>query len=403
MSWGEAIEKLVKRRLENYAAPAPQDWELLEQKLLRARRWYHGWMVGGLSSLLILLSSSAGFSPAAPEPMAPLRSRAPVAVQAPALRPWQALPTQGLPGGALLAPAEVWTAPAQPATFRPLEVPAPALWQSLAQKPSAYLTKPGQPKWNPLSAELEKALHEADLAYVSPLQYMRPWSFEICIYPNFTFRKFTIRPGMENRMHQEFIDAIRHSEKTGFSLNLGLEVSRRIGRITYLHTGLNYITNSFRTDFDFTHFRDAQLRGDEREITGYTLKDRPVRVAFSNANQYHYLQVPLSISYQPWLNDQVRLNLETGFSYLHFMGAEGITLDYRTLEEIALESRSYQAHMASVNVRLGFQYYVNEQINIGLEPSLQYFTNTIYSDQYPFDMVPYSVGLAVNLKVKLRP
>ncbi|MDR9373966.1 MAG: hypothetical protein RI565_03800 [Schleiferiaceae bacterium] len=394
--WSEAIERLVKRRLQDYAAPAPDDWDLLEQKLVKAQRWYQGWMAGGLSCVLVLLSSSAGYSPAAPEAVEALRSHAAVTVEAPTLRSWQAFPARRQTPPALMSSG-------------------PSLQSSAPEKISALTAAPWQRLWPAMESPWVEALpffapaaepplpENEHLAYVSPYQHKRRWSYEISINPNFTFRKFTIEPGMENRMHQEFVDAVRHSEKTGFSLNLGLEVSRRVGRITYLHTGLNYITNNFRTDFDFTHFRDAQLDKPTGEIVRYTLKDRPVRVAFTNANQFHYLQVPLSISYEPWINDQVRFNMEAGFSYLRFMGAEGITLDHRTLEEVTLSSRSYRLHMASVNLRLGFQYYVNEQVNIGLEPSLQYFTNTIYSDQYPFDMVPYSVGLAVNLKVKLRP
>ncbi len=394
--WSDAIERLVKRRLQNYAAPAPDDWDLLEQKLVRAQRWYQAWMAGGLSCVLVLFSITAGFSPAAPKPGEALRTPPVVKVEPPRLRSWRALPARRQTPPPPIAPGR----PPQSSGPEKVSALTVASWQPLRparEEPRVKALPFLAPGPEPVLPENEH------LAYVSPYQHKRRWSYEVSINPNFTFRKFTIEPGMENRMHQEFVDAVRYGEKTGFSLNLGLEVSRRIGRITYLHTGLNYITNNFRTDFDFTHFRDAQLDKPSGEIVRYTLKDRPVRVAFTNANQFHYLQVPLSISYEPWINDQVRFNMEAGFSYLRFLGAEGITLDHRTLEEVTLSSRSYRQHMASVNLRLGFQYFVNEQVNIGLEPSLQYFTNTIYSDQYPFDMVPYSVGLAVNLKVKLRP
>ena len=53
-------------------------------------------------------------------------------------------------------------------------------------------------------------------------------------------------------------------------------------------------------------------------------------------------------------------------------------------------------------MKIGANYYVNERINIGFEPTLMYFTNTIYEDDYPFYVIPYSVGLNFNLQVKLN-
>ena len=91
-----------------------------------------------------------------------------------------------------------------------------------------------------------------------------------------------------------------------------------------------------------------------------------------------------------------------GFSLLYFLEAQGSTIDYRTLELIDLADRSYRKYMASSSLKLGVQYYLSPNMNIGLEPTLMYFTNSIYTEDYPFEVIPYSMGLNLNLQMKLQ-
>ena len=237
--------------------------------------------------------------------------------------------------------------------------------------------------------------------YISPLQEKDPWSYSLNIYPNFAFRKFSIDPNKRARLHSDFIDAMLDSEASGLNLNLGLEVNKRIGLITYVNTGVEYIRNSYLAQFDFVNFRDANIDYSTGEITSYTMRKDPNRIVFNNQNSFHYLNFPLSISHQPWASENVRINLEVGFSLLYFLKAEGSTIDYRNLEIIALSQRSYRKFMGSSSIKVGLQYYVNEKLNIGLEPTLMYFTNSIYTEEYPFEVIPYSMGLNVNLQLKL--
>ena len=109
----------------------------------------------------------------------------------------------------------------------------------------------------------------------------------------------------------------------------------------------------------------------------------------------------MSISHQPWASENVRINLEVGFSLLYFLDAQGSTIDYRSLEVIALSQREYRKFMGSSSIKIGLQYYVNQKLNIGLEPTFMYFTNSIYTEEYPFEVIPYSMGLNVNLQLKL--
>lgn len=202
-------------------------------------------------------------------------------------------------------------------------------------------------------------------------------------------------------MHSDFIDAMQHSESSGVNLNVGFEISRRIGPITYFNTGIEYINNSYNAEYDFVNFRDANF--DSRgEIINYTLLDDPQRIIFNDLNSFHFLNFPASISYQPWATDHLRINLEFGFSMLYFLKAQGSTIDYRTLEQIDLKDRGYRKFIASSSLKIGVQYYLSPNMNIGFEPTLMYFTNSIYTEEYPFEVIPYSMGLNVNLQMKLQ-
>lgn len=237
--------------------------------------------------------------------------------------------------------------------------------------------------------------------YISPLQEKKPWSYSLNLYPNFAFREFKIDPTKRRLLHSDFIDAMQHSERSGMNLNIGFEISRRIGPIAYFNTGIEYLNNSYNAEYDFVNFRDANFDGNG-EIIDYTLLDDPQRITFNDLNSFHFLNFPASISYQPWATDHLRINLEFGFSLLYFLEARGSTIDYRTLEQIDLSERSYRKYIASSSLKIGLQYYLSPNMNIGFEPTLMYFTNSIYTEEYPFEVIPYSMGLNVNLQMKLQ-
>ncbi len=238
--------------------------------------------------------------------------------------------------------------------------------------------------------------------YISHLQAQNPWSYSINVYPNFTFRKFSVDRKKVNLLHRDFVDAIEASESRGFSFNVGLEVSRRIGDITYLNGGFEFISYNTNANFNFTNFRDANIDAATGEIKSYNIREEPIDIAFTDENNYHYLNFPLSISYQPWATSHIRLNLEAGGSFMYFLGAKGQTIDYTTLDIIDLSTREYREYSGSFSLKVGANYYVTERINFGFEPTLMYFTNTIYTEDMPFTVIPYSVGLNVHMQVKLN-
>ncbi|WP_417610783.1 hypothetical protein [Owenweeksia hongkongensis] len=239
-------------------------------------------------------------------------------------------------------------------------------------------------------------------AYVSPLQEKKPWSYSIKVYPNFTYRKFTVAANKMPYIHRDFIDQVKVSESGGFSLNVGFEASKRIGRITYLNAGVEYISYKTEANFDFMNYRDAVINNESGKITSYDFRNEAEHIVIVDANRYHYLNFPLSIAYRPWATDHVRLNIEAGGSYMYFIKASGKSIDYQTLDIIDLSERDYRNSMASICLKVGASYHVSESFNIGIEPTVVYFSNTIYTEEYPFEVVPYSVGINFKLQMKLN-
>jgi len=238
--------------------------------------------------------------------------------------------------------------------------------------------------------------------YISPLQSTNPWSWSVNVYPNFSFRKLRIDRDKIDFLHRDFVDAMETAERTGFSYNVGLEISKRIGAITYLNTGVEYISYKTDAQFNFSNFREENIHPETGKIIGYTLKENPEQILLADENVYHYINIPLTISYQPWASTHVRLNIEAGGSLLYFAEANGKTLDYKTLEFTDLSQQEYRSYIGSFCFKMGANYYVSRVVNIGFEPTLVYFTNTIYTDDYPFNVIPYSVGLNFNLQIKLN-
>lgn len=239
-------------------------------------------------------------------------------------------------------------------------------------------------------------------AYVSPMQEVNPWSYSVKVYPNYTYRKFVVAPNKMQYIHRDFVDQVEVSETGGFSLNVGFEASKRIGLITYLNAGVEYISYKTEANFDFTNYRDAVINSSTGEIQSYHLRSEPEQVVISDINRYHYVNFPFSIAYKPWATDHVRMNIEAGGSYMYFVTASGQSLDYQTLEIIDISERDYRNSMASVFMKIGVNYHVSPKFSLGFEPTVMYFTNTIYTEEYPFEVIPYSVGVNFKLQMKLN-
>ncbi len=238
--------------------------------------------------------------------------------------------------------------------------------------------------------------------YISPLHKNTVWEYSLNVYPSFTYRKFSVDENKSEYIHRDFVDQVKVSEHGKFSLNIGAEFSRQVDDATYINFGVEYITHKTNVGFDFLSFRDANVDPATGAITSYTLKESTEQIVVQDFNSYRYFNFPVSVAYRPWASDHVRINIEGGLSYMYFAGAKGLSLDYKTLEVINLEERDFRKNVASFTVKIGATYHISPDFNFGFEPTFVYFTNTIYNEEYPFKVIPYSIGVNLKLQMKLN-
>lgn len=238
--------------------------------------------------------------------------------------------------------------------------------------------------------------------YLSPYDKQEPWIFSFSVQPSFTYRKFTTDQDRKSFIHQDFINAVERAESHGLSLNAGIIASGRVGAITFINFGAQWVSYNNKASFSFMKFRDEHINTLTGEITHYTIRDDAEKISFVDDNYYRYLNFPLSVSHRPWLNEHLRLNLQTGVSLMRFVSAEGKNLDFKTLDIIDISQRNFQPWITSFEVKMGLRYYVSEQMNFGIEPTFSFISGTIFSESYPFKVVPYAAGANLSLELKLN-
>ncbi len=227
-------------------------------------------------------------------------------------------------------------------------------------------------------------------------------SVSIGVYPSYTFRDLQVRGTGQNKVHKDYMETINSSEKGGMAFNVGAEIKYKIGKELFLGSGLYYTQTKITGAYDFEITEDPIIDPNTQEIIGYKPAPEGTYVNTGIVNSYSYLQIPLVISYQPWVTKKLRMVVEGGTSYLRFIKAEGTTLDYQNLRAIDLSYLDYNKNLFSINFKIGLNYYLNPQIALGLEPTFMYFSRGIYANDYPIYMVPWSIGVNFNMKIRLK-
>ncbi len=232
-----------------------------------------------------------------------------------------------------------------------------------------------------------------------------PWEVTLNFYPNYTFRDFKMNPAYADEVNPRYEEIIKSSEKGGFGFNVGVAVRYALGKDVFIASGLGYIENKVNGRYNFDIYQpidpvtqDNVARvGKTEEFKMYTA----IPVNQGIVQTFRYVQVPLHVSYQPWATKRLRLLVEGGFSYIRFLNASGTTIDYQTLVPRDVADLDYVKNSASFDFKVGFAYYVSNQVAVGLEPSLLYFTNSIFKDDHPTYVVPWSVGVNFNVRMRL--
>jgi hypothetical protein len=231
-----------------------------------------------------------------------------------------------------------------------------------------------------------------------------PWEVTLNFYPNYTFREFKINPNYGDMINPRYEEIIRNSERGGFGFNVGLAVRYHLGSDVFLASGLGYIENKVNGAYNFKILEPIYAESHNQARVGKTLDETQYTSTLVDqgiVQTFRYLQVPLHISYQPWATERLRLLVEGGMSYIRFISASGATIDHQTLGVRDVADLDYVKNMGSFDFKVGFAYYVSNQIAVGLEPSFLYFTQSIFKDDHPTYVIPWSVGVNFNVRMRL--
>jgi hypothetical protein len=196
------------------------------------------------------------------------------------------------------------------------------------------------------------------------------------------------------------MDIIEASERGGIAFNAGVDVRYHLGNNVFIGSGLAYIQTKITGNYAFDITNTPIIDG-YGNITSYTELSEPVAIDRGIIQTFQYVQLPLHISYQPWVANRLRLNIEGGISFIRLFSASGATIDHQTLTPIDLESLTFYRNLGSFDFKVGILYYVNPQVAMGVEPTLMYFNRSLFEDDYPLYMVPWSVGVNFSVRMKL--
>lgn len=230
------------------------------------------------------------------------------------------------------------------------------------------------------------------------------WSLLASVYPNYTFRNFAVSAAYSGVVHERYEEIIRASERGGFAFNAGLDVRYNLGKGVFLSSGVGYIEMKVNGRYNYTVYEEINMTKTEPDLVG---KTESVSVYHAHAvdqgivQSYRYLQVPFHVIYQTRASKKLMVTVEGGMSYVRFLGADGTTIDHQTLVPTDVSQMRYNKNLTSADFKVGISYEVAQQVAIGLQPSLMYFTNSIYTQESALSVVPWSVGVNFNISMRL--
>ena len=108
------------------------------------------------------------------------------------------------------------------------------------------------------------------------------------------------------------------------------------------------------------------------------------------------MEIPLEINYA-LIDRTLGVNLISGISSM-FLVDNSVSLESDSGTTEVGEANNVNAFNFSANFGVGFQYKLNEKINVQVEPLLKYHLNTFSNTAGAFR--PYSIGVYSGIRYK---
>ncbi|MBX9852543.1 MAG: outer membrane beta-barrel protein [Cytophagaceae bacterium] len=231
-----------------------------------------------------------------------------------------------------------------------------------------------------------------------------PLYAELVVGPGFAYRNISGDEALVNNRNQY------EDDKTTF--NGGIRFNYALTRSLSIGTGL--VFSGYGEKYKF----DKQYEG-EWKYNGYWYQDtstgnndpifvktdsfytkRP-DVNYSSRNYYRYMSIPVFVNYA-FGQQKLRFNLGAGFASSVLLAAHTSRLHDSTYavisESSSGESNPFRKVNLSFMVMPGVIYDVNNKLKLLFEMQYTQFINSIYQDNYPVQLRPYSLEVKVGVR-----
>lgn len=254
--------------------------------------------------------------------------------------------------------------------------------------------------------ETDTASQQKELIIITPQNKYtsKEWAVGLFFSPRYAFRIVT--PAVSDDV---YITGMANRNTTGserMGYEIGFSVNKAISRHLYLETSLAFIQLKENLSYMYTTGKiDTLLRqasGDGQQIQITAVYETGNRQLISS---YAYGGWRIGASYYFWQNHRRRFNLTMngGINLLVkgqtreiINGQESKTIYFPSKENI-LEQTNY-----NLLIGAGYSMRVMEKYELMLMPTLNYFLGSTFKNREPFGLQPYSLGIHVQLRRRLK-
>ncbi|MDO1450069.1 hypothetical protein Q0590_27560 [Rhodocytophaga aerolata] len=232
----------------------------------------------------------------------------------------------------------------------------------------------------------------------------KEWTVGLFFSPRYSFRIVT--PSSSDDIYIENLTTRPKSGSERMGYELGISVSKAITNRLYLESSLAFmqlkenVAYSYTTGKVDTLLRKGSSDGQQIQLTAvYASGNRQL------VSSYAYGGWRLGATYYFWQNHRRRFNitmngginlLVKGQTTEVINGQESKTINFPSKENI-LEQTNY-----NLLIGAGYSLQVMEKYELMFMPTLNYFLGSTFKAREPFGLQPYSLGIHVQVKRRLK-
>jgi hypothetical protein len=232
----------------------------------------------------------------------------------------------------------------------------------------------------------------------------KEWAIGLFFSPRYAFR--IVKPASNDDVYISGLNKRKKSGSERMGYELGLSVNKEISRNLHLESSLAFmqlkenLSYSFSTGILDTLLRQVSADGQQIQVTAlYKIGSRQL------VSSYAYGGWRLGVTYYFWQNQHRRFNITmNGGVNLLVKGQTKEVINGQESKTVYFPSKENLLEQSNYNLLIGAGYSmrVMQKYELMLMPTLNYFLGSTFKSREPFGLQPYSLGLHVQLKRRLK-